>query len=64
MAWPVLEAAGQALIAPSATHVSVILPFKGKSSTAPLTVFLARILYFVICFRVVSRLSADAFGAT
>ena len=42
--------AGQVLIAPSATHVSVVLPFKGESSTTPLTVFLARILYFVICF--------------
>ena len=59
-----LKQAGQTLIAPSARHVSVILPFKGESSTAPLTVFLARILYFVICFRVVSRPSADAFGAT
>ena len=42
--------AGQTLIALSATHVSVDLPFEGKSSTAPLTVFLACILYFVICF--------------
>ena len=59
-----LKQAGQALITPSATHVSVVLPFKGESSTAPLTVFLARILYFVICFRVVSRPSADTFGVT
>ena len=50
------------LIAPSATLVSLILPFKGESSTAPLTVFLAGILYFVICFQVVSRLSANMFG--
>ena len=57
-----LKQAGQALIAPSATHVLVVLPFKGESSTAPLTIFLARILYFVICFRVVSRPSADTFG--
>ena len=54
--------AGQALIVPSATHVSVVLPFEGESSTAPLTVFLARILYFVICFQVVSRPSADTLG--
>ena len=45
-----LKQAGQTLIVPSATHVSVIFPFKGESSTAPLTVFLACILYFVICF--------------
>ena len=55
--------AGQTLIMLSATHVSVDLPFEGESSTAPLTVFLACILYFVICFRVVSRSSADMFGA-
>ena len=59
-----LKQAGQTLIAPSARHVSVILPFEGESSTAPLIVFLACILYFVICFRVVSRLSADTFGTT
>ena len=57
-----LKQAGQTLIAPSATHVSVVLPFKGKSSTAPLAVFLACILYFVICFWVVSRLSANTFS--
>ena len=57
-----LKQAGQTLIVPSATHVSVVLPFKGESSTAPLTIFLARILYFVICFRVVSRPSADTLG--
>ena len=50
------------LIVPSTKHVSVVLPFKGESSTAPLTVFLASILYFVICFRVVSQLSADTFS--
>ena len=49
-----LKQAGQTLIAPSARHVSVVLPFEGESSTTPLTVFLACILYFVICFRVVS----------
>ena len=48
-----LKQAGQMLIVPSTTHVSVVLPFEGKSSAAPLTVFLACILYFVICFRVV-----------
>ena len=45
-----LKQAGQTLIAPSATHVSVILPFEGESSTAPLTVFLACILYFCHLF--------------
>ena len=45
-----LKQAGQALIAPSATHVSVVLPFKGESSTASLTVFLACILYFCHLF--------------
>ena len=45
-----LKQAGQMLIAPSATHVSVILPFKGESSTTPLTVFLACILYFCHLF--------------
>ena len=50
------------LIAPSATLVSLVLPFEGKSSTAHLAVFLAGILYFVICFQVVSRPSADMFG--
>ena len=59
-----LKQAGQTLIAPSARHVSVVLPFEGESSTAPLTIFLACILYFVICFWVVSRPSADTFGAT
>ena len=57
-----LKQAGQTLIAPSATHVSVVLPLKGKSSTPPLTIFLACILYFVICFRVVSQPSTDTFG--
>ena len=38
------------LIAPSARHVSVVLPFEGESSTAPLTVFLACILYFCHLF--------------
>ena len=42
--------AGQTLIVLSATHVSVDLPFEGKSSTAPLTVFLACILYFCHLF--------------
>ena len=42
--------AGQTLIMPSATHVSVNLLFEGESSTAPLTFSLASILYFVICF--------------
>ena len=45
-----LKQAGQMLIAPSATHVSVVLPFEGESSTAPLTVFLACILYFCHLF--------------
>ena len=45
-----LKQAGQTLIAPSATHVSVVLPFKGESSTTPLTVFLACILYFCHLF--------------
>ena len=45
-----LKQAGQMLIAPSTTHISVVLPFKGKSSTAPLTVFLACILYFCHLF--------------
>ena len=45
-----LKQAGQTLIVPSATHVSVILPFEGESSTAPLTVFLACILYFCYLF--------------
>ena len=42
--------AGQTLITLSATHVSVDLPFEGESSTAPLTVFLACILYFCHLF--------------
>ena len=45
-----LKQAGQTLFAPSATHVSVVLPFEGESSTAPLTVFLACILYFCHLF--------------
>ena len=45
-----LKQAGQTLIAPSTTHVSVILPFEGESSTAPLTIFLACILYFCYLF--------------
>ena len=45
-----LKQAGQMLIVPSATHVSVVLPFKGESSTAPLTIFLACILYFCHLF--------------
>ena len=45
-----LKQAGQTLIAPSTTHVSVVLPFEGESSTAPLTVFLACILYFCHLF--------------
>ena len=45
-----LKQAGQTLIVLSATHVSVNLPFEGKSSTAPLTVFLACILYFCHLF--------------
>ena len=47
--------AGQTFIALSATHVSVDLPFEGESRTAPLTVFLARILYF--CHLFLSSLS-------
>ena len=39
--------AGQTLIAPSKTHVSVVLPFEGKSSTAPLTIFLC--WYTIFC---------------
>ena len=42
--------AGQTLIVLSATHVSVDLPFEGESSTTPLTVFLACILYFCHLF--------------
>ena len=38
------------LIVPSAMLVSLVLPFEGKSSTAPLIVFLVGIPYFVICF--------------
>ena len=45
-----LKQAGQMLIAPSARHVSVVLPFEGESSTASLTVFLACILYFCHLF--------------
>ena len=45
-----LKQAGQTLITPSTTHVSVVLPFEGESSTAPLTVFLACILYFCHLF--------------
>ena len=45
-----LKQAGQTLIAPSARHVSVVLPFEGVSSTAPLTIFLACILYFCHLF--------------
>ena len=45
-----LKQAGQMLIAPSTRHVSVVLPFEGKSSTTPLTVFLACILYFCHLF--------------
>ena len=45
-----LTQAGQMLIMPSATHVSVVLPFEGESSTAPLTIFLACILYFCHLF--------------
>ena len=45
-----LKQAGQMLIMPSTTHVSVILPFEGKSSTAPLAIFLACILYFCHLF--------------
>ena len=45
-----LKQAGQTLIAPSARHVSVVLPFEGESSTTPLTVFLACILYFCHLF--------------
>ena len=55
--------AGQMLILPSATHVSVILSFEGESSTAPLTFFFASILYFVICFQVVSQPSPNTFSA-
>ena len=45
-----LKQAGQTLISPSTTCVSVVLPFEGESSTAPLTVFLACILYFCHLF--------------
>ena len=45
-----LKWAGQTLITPSTRHVSVVLPFEGESSTAPLTVFLACILYFCHLF--------------
>ena len=45
-----LKQAGQTLITPFATHISVILPFEGESSTAPLTVFLTCILYFCHLF--------------
>ena len=45
-----LKQAGQTLITPSARHVSVVLPFEGESSTAPLTIFLACILYFCHLF--------------
>ena len=45
-----LKQAGQTLIVPSTTHVSVVLPFEGESSTAPLTIFLACILYFCHLF--------------
>ena len=45
-----LKQAGQMLIAPSARHVSVVLPFKSEFSTAPLTIFLACILYFCHLF--------------
>ena len=58
-----LKWAGQTLIPPSAIHVSVNLPFEGESSTAPLAIFLVGILYFVICFQAVSRLSANMFSA-
>ena len=51
--------AGQTLITLSATHVSVDLPFEGESHTAPLTIFLACILYFchlfLSSFSIVSR---------
>ena len=42
-----IGAAWTMLIALSATHVSVIFPFKGESSTAPLIIFLH--LYIVFC---------------
>ena len=45
-----LKWAGQTFIAPSTTHVSVILPFESKSSTTPLIIFLVGMLYFVIRF--------------
>ena len=45
-----LKRAGQTLIALSTTHVSVNLPSEGESRTAPLTVFLACILYFCHLF--------------
>ena len=50
------------LIMPSATLVSVVLPFESESRTAPLIVFFVGILYFVICFQAGSRPSADMFG--
>ena len=53
-----LKQAGQTLIAPSTRHVSVVLPFEGESSTAPLTVFLACILYF--CHLFPSSFSTDS----
>ena len=47
LAQPVLEVGWTTIIVSSATHVSVVLPFKGKSSTMPLIVFLY--WYTVFC---------------
>ena len=43
------------LIAPSTTHVSVILPFKGESSTVPLIIFPCS--YIVCCHMFPNSLS-------
>ena len=50
MARPVLKAGWTNAHRPPARHVSVVLPFEGESRTAPLTVFLACILYFCHLF--------------
>ena len=55
MAWPILGAAWTMLIVPSATHVLVIFPFKGESSTVPLIIFPC--LYIVFCHMFLSSFS-------
>ena len=47
------------LITPSATLVSLVLPFEGESSTAPLIIFLVGILYFAICMFLSSFLTVS-----